>query len=92
MWRKLSITVLLLAFFGLVILPMLAYAVGLVVIGPYEGTGGLAGYMRSIFDALINRAPSAIVLVASPLAIGVIWWLIGWLLRRGALNAAQTEE
>ena len=77
---------------SLLALPMLAYAVGQLIIGPYEGTGGLAGFMGSIFDALRNRAPSAAVLVASPLAIAAVWWLIGLLLRRGARQATNTQE
>lgn len=92
MLRKISITALLLVFFGLVVLPMLAYAVGQIIIGPYEGTGGLFGYMRTIVDALADQAPSAILLVSSPLAIGAVWVLIGWALRRGDRQAAHDQE
>ena len=84
MLRKLLISVLGLALLGLILLPALAYTVGQFIIGPYEGSGGLAGYIGVVLQALRAGAPSALILVASPLGVVVTWYAVGWLLRRPA--------
>ena len=91
MIRKLLVSMLLLALLGLVILPALAYAVGQVIIGPYEGTGGLPGYLGSLYRALRQGHPSAVVLVSSPLVVVVTWVAIGWIMRRPGTAASEKE-
>lgn len=91
MLRKLLISVLLLALFGLVVLPALAYTVGQFVIGPYEGPDGLVGYLMSIYRALADGSPGATILVSTPLGIAVGWWITGWLLRRQRRTAEEVS-
>lgn len=67
---------------GWLALPALAYALGRRVIGPYEGSRGLASYAGSIYAAAGAGQPLALTMVFSPLLIFAIWSLHGYLRRR----------
>ena len=67
--------------FGLVLLPLVVYLVGVEIIGPYEGEGGAFGLLGSIMVALVHGAWPAWMLTLAPylvvqlsrLAIHVLW-------------------
>ena len=52
--------------FGLGVLPALIYLVGTVVVGTYEGDGGLAALYSELFRALGDTQAAAWLLVLSP--------------------------
>lgn len=63
---------LLLAGFGLVVLPFLVYLAGLLTLGPYEG--GLPAFLWSLWRAALRLEPSAWLLLLGP-------YLLFWPLR-----------
>lgn len=75
-------------FIGTVLLPVSAYLAGGRVIGPYEGTRGLASYLGAIYqDAGRGRVPALLVLFG-PAASLLVWYLRSWLLGRSGLPRA----
>ena len=67
--------------FGLVLLPLVVYVVGVEIVGPYEGEGSALGLLISILAALVHGAWPAWILTLAPyivvqlsrLAIHVLW-------------------
>lgn len=59
----------------LISVPVLVYLFGSIVVGPYEGEGGLIGMMGSIYVDAITLQPSALVLLVSPLLLILVWKL-----------------
>ena len=55
---------LLLAGFGLVVMPFLIYLAGLLTLGPYEG--GLPAFLKSLYGAFFTLQPSAWLLLLGP--------------------------
>lgn len=72
----------LLALTGLFLLPAVAYRAGKAVIGPYGGKLGLADYLGSIYRGAAGGEPLALWLLASPLLVALVWWLVLALGRR----------
>lgn len=62
----------LLAGFGLVVMPFLIYLAGVLTLGPYEG--GLPAFLGSLYKALLLLEPSAWLLLLGP-------YLLFWPLR-----------
>lgn len=91
MLRKLSLSVILLVVFGLVVLPALAFAVGQVIIGPYEGDNGLAGYITVIYQALGEGSAVAVIMVCTPLVVVLMWWALLWLMRRNTVADSASD-
>lgn len=58
---------------GLGLLPVLVYVFGEAVVGPYEGTRGLASFLGSIYGDLLRFEPGAWILVTTPSLIVGIW-------------------
>jgi len=59
------------------LLPVLAYISGRAVVGPYEGSSGLLGYLGSIFGDAARGSWLAWVLLLAPVATVALWTLIG---------------
>ena len=76
---------LILAGFGLVVMPFLIYLAGVLTLGPYEG--GLPAFLWSLFRALLTLEPSAWLLLFGPY---LLFWPIRLLTRplRRARRAA----
>jgi hypothetical protein len=55
--------------FGLLLLPLAIYVVGIQIIGPYEGEGGAFGLLASILGALARGDWAAWVLTLSPYVV-----------------------
>jgi hypothetical protein len=55
--------------FGLFVLPLVVYLVGIEIVGPYEGEGGAFGLLGSILAAVARGSWSAWVLALSPYII-----------------------
>ena len=66
---------------GLVFLPVGVYTFGQFVVGPYEGTSGLAGFLSSIYTDLLRGKLAAWTLALSPAAVIAIWYIVLWLRR-----------
>jgi len=58
------------------LLPALAYLGGRVVVGPYEGSFGLLGYLGSVFGDALRGSWLAWVLLLAPAATVSLWGLI----------------
>ena len=72
-WKKRLTQVLLLLIAGVIVIPVSAYAVGMALVGVYEGNGGVAGYTASILAAAWRGDLAARLIVLSPLGLGLIW-------------------
>ena len=59
----------------LIIVPVLIYIGGSLLVGPYEGDGGLIGMMGKIYVDALTLQLSAWVLLLSPLLLVLIWRL-----------------
>ena len=55
---------LMLAGFGLVVMPFLIYLAGVLTLGPYDG--GLPAFLKSLYEAFITLQPSAWLLLLAP--------------------------
>ncbi len=85
--RLIRIAIVLLTAF--VFIPVTAYLVGTIVVGPYEGESGLAGYLATIYQSALRGERAALTLTLSPLLI-VIAWQVGLLLfRRARIGTAS---
>ncbi len=72
-WKKILIRIAALLFAGAVIIPVMAYLVGGTIVGSYEGNGGLAGYLGTIYLSTWHGERAALMLILAPLLIVVIW-------------------
>jgi hypothetical protein len=71
-------------------MPVLVFVVGEAVVGPYQGTAGLASFMGSIYGELAKFQLGAWLLVTTPSIIVAVWY--GTLkLQRHLLNADSVE-
>jgi hypothetical protein len=68
--------------FGLFLLPLVVYLVGVEIVGPYEGEGGAFGLLASILTALARGNWAAWVLTLSPYLIFLLTRLTVRTLRR----------
>ena len=66
---------------GAVIVPIAAYLVGGTVVGPYQGDGGLTGYLGAIYLSAWRGERAALTLILTPLAVFATWLTALWLLR-----------
>jgi len=77
---------------GFGLLPVLVFTVGEAVVGPYQGTAGLAGFMGSIYSDLAKFQLGAWLLVATPSMIVGAWYgslkLQRYLLKAEPANAS----
>jgi|GEM_PF-1278629 hypothetical protein len=76
--RQIAVLLLTGAFF----VPVSAYLVGSYVVGPYEGDGGLMGYLSTIYLSAWHAEQAALMLILSPLLIVMSWKICLWLSRR----------
>ncbi|MAF82966.1 MAG: hypothetical protein CL797_02560 [Chromatiales bacterium] len=67
---------------GTVIIPIGAYLVGRYVVGPYEGSSGLAGYLGTIYLSAWHGDIAALWLILAPLQIAAVRLIGLWLYRR----------
>jgi hypothetical protein len=58
---------------GFGLLPVLVFTVGEAVVGPYQGTSGLASFMSSLYVGLANFEFGAWLLVTTPSIIVGVW-------------------
>ncbi len=56
--------------------PVVVYWVGGLIVGPYEGEGGIMGMIRIIYADALTGHLSAWVLLFSPLLLVAIWMLV----------------
>jgi len=91
-WRRRALTVLALLLTGALVVPALAYFVGTVVVGPYEGAGGLAGYLGTILAAAGRGDRAALIIGLTPIGLAVIWRLALWSMRRTADDHSPARE
>lgn len=68
--------------FGLFVLPLVVYLVGIEIVGPYEGEGGAFGLLGSILAAAARGDWSAWVLTLSPYIIVQLARLVVRVVRR----------
>lgn len=61
----------LIAIFGLVVLPFLVYLAGVLSLGPYEG--GLPAFLGSLYKAFFTLQPTAWALLFGPYAL---FWVL----------------
>ncbi len=71
---------------GLGLFPVLVFTVGEAVVGPYQGTAGLASFLGSIYGDLAGFQFGAWLLVSTPSLIVGIWYGV-LKLQRLLLNA-----
>jgi hypothetical protein len=64
------------------LLPILAYIGGRVVVGPYEGSMGLLGYLGAVLSDAVRGRWLAWVLVLAPAATVALWRIIGRISKR----------
>ena len=91
MVRKFLVRALLFALVGLVVVPALAYTVGQFLVGPYEGSDGILGYLTTIYRNLADGSIIAVAFVISPLGIVAVWLLTSWLLGRQQGQPSDSE-
>ena len=64
---------------GALFVPIAAYLIGSYIIGPYEGNGGLAGFLGTIYLSAGRGERAALVLILAPLLIVTVWQIGLWL-------------
>jgi hypothetical protein len=79
-WTRIRTLTLLLS--SCLLLPVLAYFVGSVVVGPYEGSMGQLGYLGTILGDAGRGHWLAWVLILAPAATVALWILIGRINRK----------
>jgi hypothetical protein len=62
---------LLIAGFGLAVLPLLVYLAGVLTLGPYEG--GLPSFLTALYKAFFTGQPTAWALLLGPYAL---FWVV----------------
>lgn len=62
-----------LAAFCLFGVPVIIYIFGSLIVGPYQGDGGLAGMMWSIYADALTLHLSALILLTAPALLIGIW-------------------
>ena len=77
---------------SLIIVPICAYLVGGLIVGPYEGDGGLAGYLGEIISRAFIGERSALILMLTPAILISIWSFVIWLGRRQRGNETAPES
>lgn len=82
--RRQTKTFAILGIAGIILMPVLVYAVGRAFAGPYEGEGGLAGFLLSIYAGLGQGSLAAWILTLAPALLAGSWWLATELL--GAIS------
>jgi len=73
------------AFAGLVVLPLLVYATGLLTLGAYS-RGGAGRFLADFLRSLAGREWQALVLAAAPIAL-----VLGWRIIR-AVRAPRADD
>ena len=90
-WKKRLKSVLLLIVTGLLFLPVCAYIVGLIVVGPYEGQSGVAGYLGTLYVSAWRGELTARLLLLTPLLLAATW-VIGLRLYRHNRGSKAAES
>ena len=78
-----------LALAGALLVPLAVYLFGSTLMGPYEGDGGLVGFLATVYADLLRGRPGALALVLSPTVFFALWWLIFRLVRRRRAEATE---
>jgi hypothetical protein len=89
-WRRSLRSLLLVIAAGAVIAPVVVYLFGVTVFAPYEGQGGLPGFLGSVYGSALAGSSAAWVLLLSPAALWLTWWGIYRLL--GAARPAARKN
>ena len=84
--RGTALTLLLLCLAGALLAPVAVYLFGSSLMGPYEGDGGLAGFMTGVFSAAVECHYGALALLLTPAGLVLTWWLIFQLLKPKRLD------
>ncbi len=61
--------------------PVAVYLFGSAVMGPYEGTGGLGGFVGQVYSQAFAGKTSALALMLSPALALLTWWGLARYLR-----------
>ena len=77
---------------SLIIVPVCGYLVGGLIVGPYEGSGGLPGYLGQIISRAFSGERSAWILMLTPAIIVSIWSILIWQGRRQHAKKAVTKS
>ena len=83
-WRRRLMTAVALLVTGALVVPALAYFVGVNLVGPYEGESGFAGYLATILTAAWHGDRTALIIVLTPIVLAIVWRLAVWAARRPA--------
>ena len=67
---------------GTIVVPMCAYVVGVTVIGPYAGNGGLLGYLAAIWRGIGAGDAAALSIALAPTLLTLTWWITVWARRK----------
>ncbi len=71
--------------------PVVVYLFGSALMGPYEGPGGLGGFVGHVYGQALAGKTSAIALMLSPTLALLTWWGLAGYLRPGP-PASVTKE
>ena len=77
---------------GALIAPVAVYLFGANLIAPYEGEGGLPGFLGSVYGAALDGSPAAWGLLLSPAAFVLTWWGVFRVLRATRRQPEPGEE
>jgi hypothetical protein len=61
---------------GAVIAPVAVYLFGSLLIAPYAGEGGLAGFLTNVYGDAARGEAAAWGLLLSPATLILTWWLV----------------
>lgn len=84
--RLYAIAALLIA--GAILAPVAVYVFGVNLIAPYEGDGGMLGFLGSVYGEALNGKAAAWGLILSPAAFVLTWWAVYRLIRAGRATPA----
>lgn len=85
--RRLIITLLTIIAGGAVLAPVAVYVFGTTLLAPYEGDGGVLGFLGSVYGDAWQGKAAAWGLLLSPTAFLLTWWAVFRLLRAGRTPA-----
>lgn len=68
---------------GAILAPVAVYIFGVSLIAPYEGDGGVMGFLGSVYGDALGGKAAAWALLLSPVAFVLTWWAVYRLIRAG---------
>ena len=80
-------TLLMLVLAGFLLAPIAVYIFGVNLFAPYEGDGGLPGFLGSVYGDALRGEPAAWALLLTPAAFVITWWAVFRLIRSGRAPA-----